>query len=71
MKFKVGQTVMLVNRTGIRALVGSIAIIERIDKEFIYVTWTTHQMQSDGAYYPYRFKLVIEKNQQLEFSFMR
>lgn len=68
--FEVGQAVILVDRTGMNALVGSIAIIERIDKEFIYVTWTTPQMQSNGAYFPYHFKPVIKKNEQLEFDFM-
>ncbi len=70
MKFKVGQTVMLINRVGMSALIGSTAIIERVGKEFLYVTWLTHQSQSDGAYYLSHFKPTVEKNQQLLFAFM-
>lgn len=70
MGFKVGQTVMLIDRSGMNALVGSIAVIKRIDEDFLHVTWTTYQLQGDGGYYLYHFKPVIEKNQQLLFSFM-
>lgn len=71
MDFKVGQRVMLMDRRGMLALVGSIAIIERVDKVYIYVTWTTPQKQKDGAYFPYHFKLLPTKNQQLLFAFMQ
>ena len=70
MKFKIGQRVMLIDRNGMNALVGSIAIIERIDNVFLHVTWTTPQMQDDGGYESYHFKPLIRKNQQLLFSFM-
>ena len=70
MKFVVGQTVMLIDNGGMNALVGSTAVIECIDDEFLYVTWTTAQRQSDGAYYPFHFKPIPRKNQQLLFAFM-
>lgn len=70
MDFRVGQKVMLIDKSGMNALVGSIAVIERISKEFLHVTWTTPQSQANGAYYPFHFKSVVEKNQQLLFSFM-
>ncbi len=70
MKFKVGQKVMLKDNAGMNAIVGSIAIIYNIDKEFLYVMWTTLQRQNNGAYSPFHFEPVIKKNQQLLFSFM-
>lgn len=71
LKFKVGQTVELVDNNDMNAKVGSIAIIKRIDKEFLYVMWTTLQTQSDGAYYPYHFKSMLKKGEQLLFAFMK
>lgn len=71
MGFKVGQKVVLIDRTGMNVLIGSTAIIKRIDKEFLYIAWITPQTQSDGAYYPFHFEPVIKKYQQLVFSFMR
>ena len=68
MKFKVGQRVMLTDGNGMNALVGSIAVIERIGDIYLYVTWTTAQMQDDGGYYPSHFKPLL--NQQLLFDFM-
>lgn len=44
--------------------------IERMDKEFLYIMWTTPQTQSPGAYYPHHFKPLYKKNEQLLFSFM-
>ena len=70
MDFRIGQEVMLIDGGGMRSLVGSRAVIMHIDNEFLYITWTTPQTQSDGAYYPFHFKPMPRKNQQLLFSFM-
>ena len=70
MQFKVGQIVMLIDRNGMSALIGSTAVIERIDNEFLYVTWATLQRQDNGGYFLSRFKPMFRKNQQLLFNFM-
>ena len=71
MQFKVGQTVILMDRVDMNALIGSEAVIEHIDEEFLYVMWITPQTQSDGAYYPFHFTPKPARiGEQLLFSFM-
>lgn len=70
MGFKIGQTVTLIDNSGMNALVGSTAVIKRIDDEFLYVMWITPQTQSDGAYYPYHFEPKSVCGEQFLFAFM-
>lgn len=73
MKFKVGQTVELINNEEISADLGATAVVIHIDNEYISVIWTRDKKwhnQGDGGYFPTDFKILPQKNQQLEFAFM-
>lgn len=74
MKFKVGQTVMLIDNSSKAAPIGSTAVVMGVDdwvKGHIKVVWEGYvNCQMDGYYRSSCFKLILTKNQQLEFSFM-
>ena len=71
MDFKVGQTVELVDNSGIAADKGATAVIIQVKRSYIVVKWKTHSNdQMDGGYSPNTFKLVLQKGEQLLFSFM-
>ncbi len=73
MKFKVGQTVELINGNSMGADAGATAIVKHVYKTYVSVIWKRDSKwhnQGDGGYYPKDFKLVPVKNQQLLFSFM-
>ncbi len=72
MNFKVGQTVRLIKNNNMAADIGATAVVDRITSQYVYVTWeTNYNNQGNGGYYPHQFESVIQKGQQLLFSFMR
>ena len=71
MKFKVGQKVILIDDKFMGASLGTIAVVYRVDENYVYVHWGHDANgQGDGGYYPKQFKPLSEKGKQLEFSFM-
>ena len=76
MKFKVGQTVKVINKSGMVVSLGATAVVTQTDYGFmgldlINVVWKTNSNnQMDGGYSSYHFKPLLVKNQQLLFSFM-
>ena len=76
MEFKVGQTVEVINKSGMVASLGATAVVTKADHDFmglslIDVVWKTNfNNQMNGGYRSYHFKSLIRKNQQLLFSFM-
>jgi len=73
MRFRVGQTVELVNSNNMGASLGATAIVDRVGDKYVYVTWirdSKSKSQGDGGYFPWDFKPVIRQGEQLLFSFM-
>ena len=76
MDFKVGQTVKLVDKSGMVAEIGATAEVIKTNFDFygsnlIDVVWKTNfGRQMNGGYSAYHFKPVLRKNQQLLFAFM-
>ena len=71
MKFKIGQTVKLINNDGIEADIGATAVIYKITDAYVSVHWlTNYHRQMDGGYWPHQFEPCAEVGQQLEFDFM-
>jgi len=71
MRFKVGQTVELINTEGMAALLGATAIVNEVGGSYIKVVWKTRANgQMNGGYYPNQFKPMPGKNEQLLFNFM-
>ena len=76
MKFKVGQTVKVINKNGMVASLGATAVViegnhDWFDNDLIDVVWKTNSNnQMNGGYSSYHFKPMPRKNQQLLFSFM-
>lgn len=71
MTFRVGQIVVLINNDSMGADLGTIAVVYRIEGEFLYVNWNKpNNGQGDGGYYPHQFRPLIRKDDQLLFSFM-
>ena len=69
-KFKVGQTVELIDNHCMAASVGATAIIYGISMGLIDVTWKTKSKgQLDGGYYPKYFKPTFKKGEQLYFNY--
>jgi len=72
MRFKVGQTVELINNEGMAALLGATAIVDKVRGNYIDVVWKTRANgQEYGGYYPNQFKIIPGKNEQLLFNFMQ
>ncbi len=72
MKFKVGQTVRLINNSGMSANVGATAVIYSVSYMFLGVNWKTNsRSQCSGEYYPDKFEPVVKIGKQLVFDFMR
>ena len=75
-KFKVGQTVEVINKNGMVVSLGATAIVTRANYSFMSsdlldVVWKTKSNnQMDGTYFSSHFKPALRKNQQLLFSFM-
>lgn len=75
MKFKVGQTVEVVDNYGMVASVGATAIVIKANYDFygktlVDVVWKTHfGRQMNGGYQSYHFKLKFVRGEQLLFSF--
>lgn len=75
MGFKAGQTVEVVNNSGMVASLGATAVVKRVYKfcnhDLIDVVWKTDfNNQMDGGYHSYHFEYLLRKNEQLLFSFM-
>ena len=73
MKFKVGQTIRLINANDIAAELGATAVVRHINDRYVSVVWirdSKWNKQGDGGYYPVDFEAAIKKNQQLLFNFM-
>ena len=76
MKFKVGQTVEVINKSDMVASLGATAIVTKgnydfYDSDLINVMWKTNSNnQINGGYSSYHFKPVLQKHQQLLFAFM-
>lgn len=71
MKFKIGQTVELIDNNGMSAQLGATGVVEDVCGVFLYIQWKTDYGRSiSGAYFLHRFKPYFRKNQQLEFAFM-
>lgn len=71
--FKIGQTIELIKNKGMGADLGATAIVKHVNKAYVSVIWKRDEKwnnQEDGGYYPIDFKLISQKNQQLEFDFM-
>ena len=72
MKFKIGQTVRLINNNGLAAFIGATAVVTDLTERWLYVEWKTkHNGQGDGGYFARVFEPVIEVGEQLVFEFMR
>lgn len=76
MKFKVGETVEVIDKNGMVALLGATAVVTKgnhiwFDMELIDVAWKTNSNnQMNGGYTTWHFSPMLKKNQQLLFSFM-
>jgi len=79
MRFKVGQTVKLIDNNCMTASVGATARVTRLDKEYLQVTWITGHTkvsygdvysQMDGDYNYEQFVPALEVGEQLLFNFM-
>ena len=76
MMFKVGQTVEVINKSGMVALLGATAVVIKSNHDFIGsdlidVVWKTNSNnQMNGGYRSSHFKPMVQKHQQLLFSFM-
>ena len=76
MKFKIGQTVEVVNKIGMVVSLGATAIVIKTNHEYygsdlIDVVWKTNSNnQMNGGYQSYHFKPFLKEGQQLLFSFM-
>ena len=72
MKFKIGQTVRLINNNGFAAFIGATAVVTDITSRWLYVAWKTkHNGQGNGGYCAREFEPAIEVGEQLVFSFMK
>ena len=76
MKFKVGETVEVINKSGMAVPLGATAKVIKTNFDFygsdlIDVVWKTNfGEQMNGGYSSWHFKPVLRKNQQLLFRFM-
>jgi len=69
--FVVGQTVEVVDNSGMCASIGATAIVEDINEIFLIVKWkTSSKTQMDGAYFLHHFKPKFVRDEQLLFAFM-
>lgn len=75
-KFKVGQTVEVVDNCGMAAEIGATAVVTSVayafcDRIVIDVVWkTNYNNQMNGTYSALHFKPTFRKHQQLLFAFM-
>jgi hypothetical protein len=61
-KFKEGDTVELVDRTGLVAPIGATAMVNSVGGDYIYLRWDDPTIgQMDGGYYPDQFRLFFPK----------
>lgn len=71
LKFKVGQTVELINNSGMDASLGATAIVKDMWGGFLRIRWKTDYGRSrNGAYFSSRFKPKHVRGEQFLFPFM-
>lgn len=77
--FKVGDKVILIEDYHLSLIVcrhkGDKAVVVKalyrsFGNSFIGIKWNKSR-DDDGGWWPHRFKLAVQPNEQLEFSFMR
>jgi len=81
MKFRIGQTVRLIENAGMSASINAEAVVTALDSKYLSVKWIkghtkvstsgNKYTQMDGEYFYTSFVPAFEAGKQLEFDFMK
>ena len=68
-RFMIGETIRLINSTSKAASCGATAIVQKYDREYVWVKWCRDGFdrgQSDGNYSPFDFERIEDEMNRME-----